>query len=113
MTVTGWHRFDTSLVPAGFGRGDPGHASPQSLVDTMVADARQAADGEPWITGTVVSEGADTAKARVYLPLPESSEVTAATELLLELTAKPDGWHVDTANVRFHCRRAVRDSVCG
>ena len=79
----------------------------------MVADARQAADGEPWITGTVVSEGADTAKARVYLPLPESSEVTAATELLLELTAKPDGWHVDTANVRFHCRRTARDSFCG
>lgn len=112
-TVTGWHPWDVSLVPAGFGPRDPGHASPQALVDTMVADARQAADGEPWITGTIVSEGADAANARVYLPLPEYSEASVAAELLLELTLKSDGWHVDDAYVRLHCQRAVRDSLCG
>lgn len=113
VTVTGWHRSDTSFVPDGFGRPDPGHASPRALVDTMVADARLAADGEPWITGTIVSEGADAAKARVYLPLPRYSEASVATEQLLDLALKSDGWYVHDAHVRFHCRRTVRDSFCG
>lgn len=113
VTVTNWHRSDTSFVPAGFGRPDPGHASPQALVDSMVADARLAADGEPWITGTMVFEGADAARARVYLPLPGYSEATVATEQLLDLALKSDGWYVADAHVRFHCRRAVRDSFCG
>jgi len=114
VTVTGWHRSDTSFVPAGFGRSDPGHASPQALVDTMVARAKQAADGEPWITGTIiVDEDADAARARVYLPLPGYSEASVATEQLLDLALKSDGWYVDDANVRFHCRRTVRDSFCG
>ena len=114
VTVTDWHRGDTSLVPAGFGRPDPGHASPQALVDTMVEHAKQAADGEPWITGTImVDEGADAARARVYLPLPGFSEATVAVEQLLDLALKSDGWYVDDAHVRFHCRRAVRDSFCG
>ena len=111
-TVTAWQR-DASLVPAGFGPSDPGHASPRALVDTMVADARQAADAEPWITGTVVSEGTDAADARVYLPLPEYPESWVAAELFLELTLEADGWHVDAAHVRFHCQRTVRDSLCG
>jgi hypothetical protein len=114
VTVTGWHQGDTSLVPAGFGRPDPAHASPQALVDAMVAQAKQAADGEPWITGTIISaEGADEARARVYLPLPGYSEATVASEQLLHLALKSDGWYVDDANVRFHCRRAVRHSFCG
>lgn len=113
VTVTGWHRWDTSLVPDGFGRPDPGHASPQALVDTMVGAARQAADGEPWITGTIVAEGDDAAKVRVYLPLPGYSEAFVAAEQLLELALKSDGWYVDDADVRFHCRRTVRDSFCG
>lgn len=113
VTVTGWHRFETSLVPEGFGRGDPGHASPQALLDTMVADARDAADDEPWIAGAVLSEETDTARARVYVPLPDSSDVTVATEMVLELAVKSDGWYVADADVRFHCRRAVRASVCG
>jgi hypothetical protein len=113
VTVTGWHRWDTSLVPDGFGQADPGHTSPQALVDAMVADARHTADGEPWITGTIVSEEADEAKARVYLPLPGYSEAFVAAEQLLELSLKSDGWYVDDADVRFHCRRAVRDSFCG
>lgn len=113
VTVTGWHRWDVSLVPAGFGPRDPGHTSPQALVDTMVAGARQAAGGETWITGTIISDGADAAKARVYLPLPGSSEASVAAELLLELALKSDGWYVDDAHARFHCRRAVRGSFCG
>lgn len=113
VTVSGWHRWEMSLVPDGFGRGDAGHATPQALVDAMVADAREAADGEPWITGTIVSEEADGAKVRVYLPLPEYSEAFVAAEQLLELALKSDGWYVDDADVRFHCRRAVRDSFCG
>ena len=114
VTVTGWHRFDTSLVPDGFARGDPGYASPQALVDSMATDARTAADGEAWITGSVVSEDAETAKVRVYLPLPQFSDATVAAEMLLELAVKPDGWYVDDADVRFHCRRAVRGgSLCG
>lgn len=113
VTVSGWHRWQTSFVPDGFGRGDAGHATPQSLVDAMVADAREAADGEPWIAGTIVSEDADAAKVRVYLPLPEYSEAFVAAEQLLELALKSDGWYVDDADVRFHCRRAVRDSFCG
>ena len=113
VTVTDWHRGDTSLVPAGFGRPDPGHASPQALVDTMVARAKQAADGEPWIAGTIIAEGADAARARVYLPLPGYSEATVAAEQLLDLALKSDGWYVDDANVRFHCRRAARHSFCG
>ena len=112
VTVTGWHQSDTSFVPAGFGRPDPGYASPQALANTMVADARQAADGEPWITGTIVSEGADAARARVYLPLP-GYEATAGVEQVLQLALKSDGWYVADANVRFHCRRTVRDSFCG
>ena len=111
-TVTGWQP-GTSLLPAGFGSSDPGHASPQELVDTMVADARQAPDAEPWVTGTIVSEGADAADARVYLPLPEYPEAWVAAELFLELTLESDGWHVDDAHVRFHCQRTVRDSLCG
>jgi hypothetical protein len=79
----------------------------------MVADARQAADWKPWITGTIVSEGDDAAKVRVYLPLLGYSEAYVAAEQLLELALKPDGWYVDDADVRFHCRRAVRDSFCG
>lgn len=113
VTVTGWHPADTSLVPDGFGRGDPGHASPGALIDTMVAEARQAADGAPWITGEVLSEEADMARARVYLPLPDISAAFVAAEQVLELAVKSDGWFVDDANVRFHCRRAVRDALCG
>jgi hypothetical protein len=113
VTVTGWHQADVSFVPDGFGRGDPGHASPRALIDTMVAEARQAADGEPWITGAILSEDADVARARVYLPLPDFSAAFVAAEQVLELAVKSDGWYVDDANVRFHCRRAVRDAVCG
>ncbi len=113
VTVTGWHQADVSFVPDGFGRGDPGHASPRALIDTMVADARQAADGAPWITGAIMSEEADVATARVYLPLPDFSAAFVAAEQVLELAVKSDGWYVDDANVRFHCRRAVRDGVCG
>ena len=113
VTVTGWHRGDRSLVPDGFGQADPGHASPESLIDTMVATARQAEDGEPWITGAIISEDVDAARARVYLPLPEFSRAFVAAEQLLELGLKSDGWYVDDAAVRFHCRRAVRDGVCG
>lgn len=113
VTVTEWHRWDTSLVPDGFGQPDPGHASPQTLVDSMVVAARQTADGEPWITGSIISESADAAKARVYLPLPGHSEAFIAAEQVLELALKSDGWYVDDADVRFHCRRAVRDSFCG
>jgi hypothetical protein len=113
VTVTGWHQADASLVPDGFGRGDPGHASPRALIDTMVAEARQAADDEPWITGTILSEDADAARAKVYLPLPERSAAFVAGEQVLELAVKSDGWYVDDANIRFHCRRAVRDAVCG
>jgi hypothetical protein len=111
-TVTAWQQ-DESLLPAGFGPGDPGHVSPQALVDTMIADARRAPDAEPWIRGTIVPEGAGAADARVYLPLPEYPDAWVAAEWLLELTLKSDGWHVDEAHVRFHCRRAVRDSLCG
>jgi hypothetical protein len=114
VTATGWHRFDTSFVPDGFGRGDPGHDSPQALVDTMATEARRAADGAAWISGSVVSQGVDTAKVRVYLPLPEVSNATVAAEMLLELAVKSDGWYVDDADVRFHCRRAVRGgALCG
>lgn len=113
VTVSGWHQADVSLVPPGFGRGDPGHASAQALIDTMVAEARQAADDEPWITGTILSEGADVARARVYLPLPQFSAAFVAAEQVLELAVKSDGWYVDDSNVRFHCRRAVRQGVCG
>lgn len=112
VTVTGWHRADTSLVPVGFGLGDPGHATPAALVDTMVAEARQAADGEAWIAGSIISEDADAATVRVYLPLPQDS-ATIAAEHLLELAPKADGWYVANGHVRFHCRRAVRDSFCG
>ena len=113
VTVSAWHRWDVSFVPAGFGHGDPGHASPQALVDAMVAEARRPAGAEPWITGTIVSEEADEAKARIYLPLPEYSQAFVAVEQLLELAVKSDGWYVDDADVRFHCRRAVRDGFCG
>jgi hypothetical protein len=113
VTVTEWHRWDASLVPAGFGRGDPGHPSPQALVDAMVADARRPGDAEPWITGTIVSEDPDAAKARIYLPLPAYSKAFVAVEQLLELSLKDDGWYVEDADVRFHCRRAVRDGFCG
>ena len=113
VTVTGWHQADVSLVPDGFGRGDPGHASPRALIDAMVAEARQAADGEPWITGTILSEDADVARAKVYLPLPDLSTAFVAGEQVLELAVKSDGWYVDDANIRFHCRRAVREGVCG
>lgn len=113
VTVTGWHQADISLVPDGFGQGDPGHESPRALIETMVAEARQAADGEPWITGAIVSEDAGVARGRVYLPLPDFSAAYVAAEQLLELALKADGWYVDDANVRFHCRRAVRDAVCG
>lgn len=113
VTVTGWHQADTSFVPDGFGRGDPGHASPRELIDTMVAEARQAADGAQWITGTILSEEADAARARVYLPLPDLSVAFVAGEQVLELALKSDGWYVEDSNVRFHCRRAVRDAVCG
>ena len=113
VTVTNWHRSDTSLVPEGFGRSDPGHASPQALVDTIVARAKQAADGEPWITGTIIVDEGAAARARVYLPLPGYSEASVATEQLLDLTLKSDGWYVADAHVRFHCRRTVRDSFCG
>lgn len=113
VTVTGWHQADVSFVPDGFGRGDPGHASPRALVDAMVAEAREAADGVQWITGAILTEDADMARARVYLPLPERSAAFVAAEQVLELAVKSDGWYVDDANVRFHCRRAVRDGVCG
>lgn len=79
----------------------------------MVADAGQAAGGETWITGTILSEDADGAKVRVYLPIPGFSEAYVAAEQLLTLSLKADGWYVDDADVRFHCRRAVRDSFCG
>jgi hypothetical protein len=113
VTVTGWHRGDVSFVPDGFGRGDPGHSSAEALVRTMVEDARQAADGASWITGTIVSADDDVATARVYLPLPDNSAAFVAGEQLLELAVKSDGWYVADANVRFHCRRAVRQGVCG
>jgi hypothetical protein len=117
VTVTGWHQADVSLVPDGFGRGDPGHASPRALIDTMIAQARQAADGAQWITGEILSEDADaarpSARARVYLPLPDFSTAFVAAEQVLELAVKSDGWYVDDSNVRFHCSRAVRDAVCG
>lgn len=113
VTVTGWHQADTSLVPDGFGRGDPGHASPRALIDAMVADAREAVDGASWITGAILSEDADAARARVYLPLPDFSAAFVAAEQVLELARKSDGWYVEDSNIRFHCRRAVRDAVCG
>ncbi len=117
VTATGWHQADTSLVPDGFGRGDPGHASPRALVDAMVAEARQAAGGAQWITGAILSEDADVARprarARVYLPLPDFSSAFVAAEQVLELAVKSDGWYVEDSNIRFHCRRAVRDAVCG
>lgn len=113
VTVTGWHQADRSLVPDGFGRGDPGHASPEALIDAMVAQARQAADGAPWISGSILSEDADAARAKVYLPLPDLSAAFVAGEQVLELAVKSDGWYVDDANIRFHCRRAVREGVCG
>ncbi len=113
VTVSGWHRWDTSLVPDGFGPADPGHASPQALIDAMVAGAGQTASGETWITGAILSEDADAAKVRVYLPIPGFSEAYVAAEQLLTLSLKADGWYVDDADVRFHCRRAVRDSFCG
>jgi hypothetical protein len=113
VTVTGWHQADVSLVPDGFGRGSPGHASPRALIDAMVAEARQAADGAQWISGAILSEGANMARARVYLPLPDYSAAFVAAEQVLELAVKSDGWYVDDSNVRFHCRRAVRDAVCG
>lgn len=111
-TVTGWQQ-DMSLVPAGFGPNDPGHASPRELVDTMVAEARRAADGQPWITGRILRERSDAATARVYLPLPEYPDAWVAAELVLELRRDPDGWRVDDAHVRFHCERTVRGSLCG
>lgn len=110
-TVTGWQQ-DASLVPTGFGSRDPAYDSPQALIDTMVAQARRASDGEEWITGTIVSERADAATARVYLPLPEYPEGWVAAELLLELTREADGWHVAGAHVRFHCQVAVRKALC-
>jgi hypothetical protein len=113
VTVTGWHQADASLVPDGFGRGDPGHASPRALIDRMIDEARQAADGAPWITGTILSEEADMARAKVYLPLPDRSAAFVAGEQVLELAVKSDGWYVEDANIRFHCRRAVREGVCG
>lgn len=113
VTVTGWHQADVSLVPDGFGRGDPGHASPQALIDAMVAEARQAAGGAPWIGGEILSEDGDAARAKVYLPLPDLSAAFVAGEQVLELAVKSDGWYVEDANIRFHCRRAVREGVCG
>lgn len=113
VTVTAWHQADVSLVPEGYGRGDAGHASPQELIDAMVAEARQAAADAPWITGTVLSEDADAARVKVYLPLPELSAAFVAGEQVLELAVKSDGWYVEDANIRFHCRRAVRQGVCG
>lgn len=113
VTVTGWHQADVSLVPDGFGRGDPGHASPGALIDAMVAETRQAADGASWVTGTVLSEDDDAARAKVYLPLPDLSAAFVAGEQILELAVKSDGWYVEDANIRFHCRRAVREGVCG
>ena len=110
-TVTGWQQ-DLSLVPAGFGLDDPGHASPRALVESMVADARRAAEAATWIAGTIVSEGHDAANARVYLPLPDYPEAWVAAELLLELTRQPDGWHVGDAHVRFHCQHTVRGALC-
>jgi hypothetical protein len=110
-TVTEWEQ-DASLVPAGFGPRDPGHASPRALVDAMVADAGRAADGQPWITGAIVAEEEDAARARVYLPTPEYPDTFVAAELLLEVALEPDGWHVDDAHVRFHCRRTVRNGLC-
>lgn len=109
--VTGWQQ-DASLVPAGYGPRDPGHDSPQALVDTMVAHARSASDGEAWITGTIVSQRADTATARVYLPLADYPDGWIAEELLLELALESDGWRVDDAHVRFHCQRTARGSLC-
>lgn len=113
VTASGWHQADVSLVPDGFGRGDPGYESPRALVEAMVAQARQAAGDASWITGEVLSEDDDTARAKVYLPLPERSAAFVAGEQVLELAAKSDGWYVADANIRFHCRRAVRGGVCG
>ena len=110
-TVTGWQP-DASLVPGGFGPRDPAHDSPRALVDTMVAHARRASEGEAWIAGTIVSERADTANARIYLPLPDYPDGWVAAELLLELALESDGWRVDDAHVRFHCQRAARGTLC-
>lgn len=111
-TVTGWHE-GARLVPAGFGPGDGGHGSPEALVDAMVADARRAEpEAAPWISGSIVSERPNAASARVYVPLPEYPDGWVAGELLLELAPGSDGWHVTDAHVRFHCRDAVRDSLC-
>jgi hypothetical protein len=113
VTASGWHQADVSLVPDGFGRGDPGYASPQALVDAMVAQAREAAGDASWITGEVLSEDGDMARAKVYLPLLDRSVAFVAGEQVLELAVKSDGWYVEDANIRFHCRRAVREGVCG
>lgn len=113
VTVSGWHQADVSLVPDGYGRGDPGYATPQALVDAMVAEAKQAVGNEPWIRGEVLSEDGDMARAKVYLPLPDRSVAFVAGEQVLELAVKSDGWYVEDANIRFHCRRAVREGVCG
>jgi hypothetical protein len=111
-TVTGWQQ-DMSLVPAGYGPNDPGHPTPRALVDAMVAGAREAADGESWISGRIESEDIDAATARVYMPLPEYPDAFVAAELVLELSLDPDGWHVADAHVRFHCERTVRGALCG
>ena len=113
VTASGWHRSDTSFLPDGFGFGDPGFATPEALIDTMTTDARSAADAASWIRGEILTQDDDAAKARVYLPLPEHARSTAGAELLLEMSVKDDGWYVEDADVRFHCRRAVRDGLCG
>lgn len=110
--MTGW-QLDDSLLPSSFGPGDPAHASPQALANAIVARTTQVGDPEPWIGGTIVDEDSDTADARIFLPLPELGDAYVAAEFFLELTRASDGWRIDDTHVRLHCRREVRDSLCG
>jgi hypothetical protein len=109
-TFTEWDR-DRSLLPEGFGLArDPGHDSPEALIEGLIEAATDGGDAPPWVGGWIVSEGDASAVARVIVPATLAGEQYLATEFLLDLTKTLTGWRVRLTHVRFHCLGEVRDT---
>ena len=110
--VTDWHPTD---VPEGFGAG-AAYDSPGALVTALAEQESGPAlggDGAWEVTLRVLTaDDAEVAAGEAIGGLLEwgyLDDATAGRDLRLHLLEGDDGWFVDEAAQRFHCRRAVTE----
>ncbi|HEX2141843.1 MAG TPA: hypothetical protein VHK28_06140 [Candidatus Limnocylindria bacterium] len=106
---------DAGAVPPGFGPDDRGYASPQALIDAIVAFAQEErgpGGGVEMEAHLLGSDGRGGAVGVIYV-LGSFDDAVAGDEVQLSMLPGDDGqWRVAGARVRTHCRRGVSEGLC-